>query len=265
MEEDQRANQGTLLTIDAQASIPIIISELSRLITPEQQRVINERKARHTTANREAFLSALADAVEEKKRGWDLSPVSTARLYAELWPLIMNEDWCLASPTNFSGGHHRQLWEHNKPYSFLGTQGAGGMGYGLGASVGAALAARSRGRFVVNVQCDGDLNYAPGALWTAAHHELPMLAVMHNNRAWHQEYMFVQYLAGVRGRGTERGHIGCVLRDPFIDYSKMAESYGVASEGPIEDPTLLAAALNRGVESVKAGKPYLIDVITQPR
>ena len=35
--------------------------------------------------------------------------------------------------------------------------------------------------------------------------------------------------------------------------------------GPIEDPTLLAAALNRGVESVKAGKPYLIDVITQPR
>ena len=265
MEEDQRANQGTLLTIDAQASIPIIISELSRLITPEQQRVINERKARHATANREAFLSALADAVEEKKRGWDLSPVSTARLYAELWPLIMNEDWCPASPTNFSGGHHRQLWEHNKPYSFLGTQGAGGMGYGLGASVGAALAARSRGRFVVNVQCDGDLNYAPGALWTAAHHELPMLAVMHNNRAWHQEYMFVQYLAGVRGRGTERGHIGCVLRDPFIDYSKMAESYGVASEGPIEDPTLLAAALNRGVESVKAGKPYLIDVITQPR
>ena len=92
-----------------------------------------------------------------------------------------------------------------------------------------------------------------------------MLAVMHNNRAWHQEYMFVQYLAGVRGRGTERGHIGCVLRDPFIDYSKMAESYGVASEGPIEDPSLLAAALNRGVESVKDGKPYLIDVITQPR
>lgn len=265
MEDDQQANQGALLTIDAQASIPIIISELTRLITPVQQRVINERRARHASANREAFLTALAEAVEEKKRGWDLSPVSTARLYAELWPLIMNEDWCLASPSNFSGGHHRQLWEHNKHYSFLGTQGAGGMGYGLGASVGAALAARSRGRFVVNVQCDGDLNYAPGALWTAAHHELPMLAVMHNNRAWHQEYMFVQYLAGVRGRGTERGHIGCVLRDPFIDYSKMAESYGVASEGPIEDPNLLAAALSRGVESVKDGKPYLIDVITQPR
>jgi thiamine pyrophosphate-dependent acetolactate synthase large subunit-like protein len=207
----------------------------------------------------------LRAAVEEKKKGWDLSPVSTARIYAELWPLIMNEDWCLASPSNFSGAHHRELWEHNKPYSFLGTQGAAGMGYGPGASAGAALAARSRGRFVVNVQPDGDLNYAPGALWTAVHHELPMLTVMHNNRAWHQEYMFIQYLAGVRGRGTDRGHIGCVLRDPFIDYSKMAQAYGMDSEGPIEDPALLAAALGRGVESVKIGKPYLIDVVTQPR
>ena len=39
----------------------------------------------------------------------------------------------------------------------------------------------------------------------------------------------------------------------------------MASEGPIDDPTLLAAALKRGVESVKNGKPYLIDVLTQPR
>ena len=46
--------------------------------------------------------------------------MSTARIYAELWPLIMNEDWCLASPSNFSGGHHRDLWTHDKPYSYLG-------------------------------------------------------------------------------------------------------------------------------------------------
>jgi acetolactate synthase I/II/III large subunit len=131
--------------------------------------------------------------------------------------------------------------------------------------VGAALAAKSRGRIVVNVQCDGDLNYAPGVLWTAVHHKLPMLTVMHNNRAWHQELMFVEYMCGVRGRGTDRGHIGTSLRDPFIDYAKMAAGYGMASEGPISDPKLLAAALKRGVESVKKGNPYLIDVVTQPR
>ena len=45
----------------------------------------------------------------------------------------------------------------------------------------------------------------------------------------------------------------------------MAEAYGVQSEGPIEDPKLLAAAFKRGVEVVKSGRPYMIDVITQPR
>lgn len=260
-----RQRPGTVMTVDAQASIPVIAGEAMRLMTDAQRRRIDARKARHATANHSAYIADLKEAIEDKKKGWDLSPVSTARIYAELWPLIMDDDWCLASPSNFSGGHHRQLWEHNKPYSYLGGQGAGGMGYGAGACGGAALAARARNRYVVNVQTDGDLNYTPGVLWSAVHHRLPMLTVMHNNRAWHQELMFIQYLAGVRGRGTDRAHVGTTLRDPFIDYTKMAAAYGMAGEGPIEDPTLLAAALKRGVESVRNGEPYMIDVVTQPR
>jgi acetolactate synthase I/II/III large subunit len=250
---------------DAEASLPLIIEEVKRQLTSDQKARIQARIAKHTTANHEARLTAITQAVESKRAGWNGTPISTARIYAELWPLIMNEDWCLASPSNFSGGHHVQLWDHNKPYSYLGGQGAGGMGYGAPASVGAALAAKARNRIVVNVQTDGDLNYSPGVLWTAVHHKLPMLTVMHNNRAWHQEYMFVEYMAGVRGRGDDRAHIGSTLRDPYLDYAKMAAGYGMAGEGPITDPTKLSAALKRGVASAKRGEPYLIDVITQPR
>src|SRR5262245_9681478 len=259
------AGPAVAITADAETSLPLIIDEVKRQPTGDQRRVIQDRIAKHTEANQKARMEALNQAVQARRAGWDASPISTARVYSELWPLIMNEDWCLSSPSGFSGGHNAQLWDHNKPYSYLGGQGAGGMGYGAPASVGAALAAKNRGRIVVNVQCDGDLNYAPGVLWTAVHHKLPMLTVMHNNRAWHQEMMFVEYMCGVRGRGTERGHIGTTLRDPYIDYAKMAGGYGMASEGPISDPKLLAAALKRGVESVKKGNPYLIDVITQPR
>jgi hypothetical protein len=92
-----------------------------------------------------------------------------------------------------------------------------------------------------------------------------MLTVMHNNRAWHQEYMFVDYMAGVRGRGNDRSYIGSTLRDPFLDYARMAGGYGMAAEGPITDPAKLSAALKRGLVSAKRGEPYLIDVITQPR
>jgi thiamine pyrophosphate-dependent acetolactate synthase large subunit-like protein len=250
---------------DAEASLPLIIEEAKRQLTADRKTRLRERAAKHARANHEARVAAVMQAVESKRAGWNGTPISTARVYAELWPLIMSEDWCLSSPSGFSGGHHVQLWDHNKPYSYLGGQGAGGMGYGAPASVGAALAAKSRNRIVINIQTDGDLNYAPGVLWTAVHHKLPMLTVMHNNRAWHQEFMFVEYMAGVRGRGGERAHIGSTLRDPYLDYAKMASGYGMSGEGPITDPTKLSAALKRGLASVKRGEPYLIDVITQPR
>jgi thiamine pyrophosphate-dependent acetolactate synthase large subunit-like protein len=256
---------GVAIEADAEASLPLLIEEVKRQLTGDAKARIQERSAKHATANHEARITALTQAVDAKRAGWNGTPISTARLYAELWPLIMNEDWCLASPSSFSSAHHVQLWDHDKPYSFLGGQGAGGMGYGAPACVGAALAAKARNRMVINIQCDGDLNYAPGALWTAVHHKLPMLTIMHNNRAWHQEYMFVEYMAGVRGRGEDRAHIGCTLRDPYIDYAKMAATYGMGGEGPVTDPTKLAAALKRGVAAVKRGDPYLIDVITQPR
>lgn len=259
------APQGRRIDVDAETSLDALIGAVMQSADAADRRRIAERSERHAAANRDAYARAVRQALDDKRVGWNQSPVSTARIYAELWPLLMNEDWCLASPSNFSGAHHRELWAHDKPYSYLGGQGAAGMGYGAGACGGAALAARGRGRIVVNIQTDGDLNYTPGVLWSAVHHELPMLTIMHNNRAWHQELMFLQYMAGVRGRGTDRAHIGTTLRDPFIDYRKMAEGYGMAGEGPIEDPDELAAAFARGIASVKRGEPYMIDVVTQPR
>ncbi len=253
------------LVADAEASLPTLIAAVERLKTAELQLVVAERSAQNSKANHVARVSGLREALEKKKEGWDASPVSLARIYAELWPLIKGLDWCLSSPTIFSGGHFADLWDNDRPYSYLGGHPAAALGYGLGASTGAALAARARERIVVNIQTDGDFNYTPGALWTAAHHRLPMLIVMHNNRAWHMELMYVQYMAGVRGRGTDRAHIGTTFRDPYINYAKLAEGYGVKSEGPISDPTKLAAALERGVAAVQSGEPYLIDVLTQPR
>ncbi|HEY4029141.1 MAG TPA: thiamine pyrophosphate-binding protein [Caulobacteraceae bacterium] len=250
---------------DAEASLPLLIAAVQKGLSAAQKKAAADRAAAHAPANRTAAAAVIDKAFAAKKDGWDQSPVSLFRIYAELWPLLENEDWCLASPTAFSGGHHAALWAHNEPYSYLGPQPAGGIGYGCGASGGAGLAARGKGRFVVNIQTDGDMNYTPGVLWTEAHHRLPVLSIMHNNRAWHQELMFLEFMAGARGRGTDRASIGSTLRDPFIQYAKMAEAYGVKGEGPIEDPKLLTAAFKRGIAAVKSGQPYMIDVVTQPR
>jgi thiamine pyrophosphate-dependent acetolactate synthase large subunit-like protein len=88
---------------------------------------------------------------------------------------------------------------------------------------------------------------------------------MHNNRAYHQEFMFMQRMATWHNRGADRANIGTTLTEPNIDYAQMAKAYGMYGEGPISDPKDLVAALKRGIERVKRGEPALIDVITQPR
>ena len=256
-----------IIEADAETTLPGLIEEVKSQLTADRRRLIADRIRKNEQAHAEQRADEWAQALEQARRGWDGSPISLGRLHAELWPLIKDEDVCCSGPNGFTGGHSTRLFNMDKPYSYLGNQGAGGMGYGAPASVGAGLAAKqaANGRIVINVQTDGDLNYAPGVLWTMAHHRLPVLTVMHNNRAWHQELMYMQFMAGVRNRGTDRMSIGTTLKDPNIDYAKMAQAYGVYAEGPISDPKELAPAYTRAIARVKRGEPALVDVITQPR
>jgi hypothetical protein len=105
----------------------------------------------------------------------------------------------------------------------------------------------------------------PGTLWTVAHHRIPMLYVVLNNRAYHQEYMHLQAMAGRRSRGVAKTDIGTTLKDPNIDYAAVAKGFGVYGEGPISDPSELAPALKRALAVVKRGEPAVVDVVSEPR
>ncbi len=195
--------------------------------------------------------------------GWDASPVSTARLSAELHNAIKNEKWCLAESRLL--GWSQRLWPATEYYNFLGHSGAAGVGYTAPAAVGAALANRDKGIVTAVIQPDGDLMYAPGVLWTAAHHKIPILMLMHNNRAYHQEVMHLQKMAGLHNRRMDTAKIGTAIEDPNIDYAGLARSQGVWGEGPITDASAIAPALTRALAVVKRGEPALIDVVTQGR
>jgi acetolactate synthase I/II/III large subunit len=246
---------------DGEATLPALIEAVKAALSSERRAAIAGR----AEAMRKAFAAMRERQRMDATYAWDASPVSTARLSAELWGAIRNEDWSLVSPDNFISGWPHRLWNMEKHHHFIGGSGGAGVGYGLPAAVGAALANRAAGRLTVNVQADGDMMYAPGALWTAVHHQIPLLTVMHNNRAYHQEVMFIEQMASERNRGADRAHIGTTITDPNIDYAKMAQAYGMYGEGPISDPKALAPAITRALDRVKRGEPALIDVITQPR
>jgi thiamine pyrophosphate-dependent acetolactate synthase large subunit-like protein len=77
--------------------------------------------------------------------------------------------------------------------------------------------------------------------------------------------MHLQRMANWRQRDVSTAYIGTTIRDPFVNYAKLAEALGHVGIGPISDPKELGAALKRGIEAVKMGEPVLIDVVTQPR
>ncbi len=249
------------IAADAEATLPALIDVVKRLLTDDRKRTFRERGA-SLAVERQRLLDRARDAAAH---GWDASPISTARLCAELWGQIKDSDWSLVSDASFVSTWPQRLWNFDQHYRFIGASGGYGVGYGAPAALGAALANRQRGRLSVAIQNDGDLMYAPGILWTAAHHRIPLLSVMHNNRAYHQETMHLVRMASRHQRGIERSDVGTTLQDPNIDYAKLAQSMGVYAEGPITDPKSLGPAIGRALAVVRRGEPALVDVVTQPR
>ncbi|MEA2902803.1 MAG: acetolactate synthase large subunit [Alphaproteobacteria bacterium] len=250
---------------DAEASLPALIEAVKSAI-PNDKKAAYEKRGE---ALKKAWQQGRERGRQTAALGWDASPISTARLNAEVYNAVKDEDWSLVTSTGNTSGWSERLFKFDRHYRWLGRSGASGLGYGLPASVGAAHANQALGRFSVSIQGDGDMMYAPGALWTAAHHEIPLLTVMHNNRGYHQEVMHVQRLSNRRNRvaslGKSSGPIGTSIDTPNIDYAALARSMGWWAKGPISDPKDLGPALKEAVAVVKKGQPALIDSVTQPR
>jgi len=246
---------------DSEATLPFLLEAVKREMSTARRNDNPMREAKM----RDAFhLKRTAD-IAAAAIGWDASPISVPRLCMEVWAQIKNMDWALVSQSNFQSNWQNRLWDFTGHHQYLGGSGGAGIGYIGGAAVGAALAHKNDGCFCVSIQGDGDLMVGPGAMWTAAHHKIPLLTIVHNNRAWHQETMSVQILASRRDRHPERGRIGTVITDPNIDYAKIAQGFGVYAEGPITEASAIAPALARAIKIVKRGEPALLDVVTQPR
>jgi thiamine pyrophosphate-dependent acetolactate synthase large subunit-like protein len=253
------------MAADAEATLPALIEAVKAALPVSRKDAI----AKRGEAARKAYAEAKIRTREAAALAWNTSPISTARLCMETFAAIKGMDWSLVASEGNVSNWPARLWPMEKHYHWLGRSGGYGVGYGAPASVGAALANRDLGRFSVSIQSDGDLMYAPGVLWTAAKHKIPLLAVMHNNRGYHQEVMHIQRLSNFRNRlptmDGDMGPVGTSIERPDIEYHKLAESMGWWAKGPIKDPAQLGPALKEAIAVVKSGQPALLNVWTQPR
>ncbi|OUS79685.1 thiamine pyrophosphate-binding protein, partial [Rhodococcus sp. NCIMB 12038] len=155
-------------------------------------------------------------------------------------------------------------WDFGHPLDFLGYDGGGGIGSGPGMVIGAALALRDTDRIPVAVLGDGDYLMGVQALWTAAHDDIPFLAVVSNNRSYYNDEVHQERVAVVRDRDVQRKWIGQRIDDPAPDLAQLARAQGVEGFGPITSVSELPGVLAEAVKVVQSGRPVVVDVVVQP-
>lgn len=138
-----------------------------------------------------------------------------------------------------------------RPGSYFRAPGSG-IGSGLPGAIGVQLATPSRP--AVGLVADGCAMYASPALWTAAHHDIPVTWVVCNNRSYRtlksNGLAHLSPDAAAAIPGTDLG-------DPPIAFHQLAEAMGVRGR-LVEQPGDLADALT---EAVRHPGPALVEVV----
>ena len=253
------------ITGDGEATLPLLVAEVRAAITARRRAVI----AKRAPALRAQWSAGQAAALAAAKQDWNATPITPGRVTLDLLDALAGLDWSLVGGSRWMVRWARRLWPLERYYHYLGLSGGDGRGYELPAAIGAALANRDARRISINLQSDGALMYTPQALWTAVHHQIPLLTVMMNNRCYQSEVEHIVKVAGWRGRkasnGPDTGPVGTMLENPTIDFAVLARSMGMHAIGPITRPADLAPAFKSALQVVKSGQPALIDVITRAR
>jgi thiamine pyrophosphate-dependent acetolactate synthase large subunit-like protein len=247
------------ITADAGLTLPALVALVQDRLEHDGRAAERRARAERIAARHAAIRHEWQDTAKLERAS---GPLATSTLAAEIWDVLEDQDWVLANGS--AKGWARRLWDWRPERSYGGSGGAG-LGYGLPAALGVTLAHRGSGKVCVNLQADGDLLYVVSGLYTAAHHRLPLLTVMFNNRTYGNDEEHQDAVAKARGRPVENKVVGIRIDDPAPDFARIAQGFGVHAEGPIERVEAVGPALRRALKVVKdEGRPALVDVITRP-
>ncbi|GGM08410.1 MULTISPECIES: thiamine pyrophosphate-binding protein [Micromonospora] len=240
------------LLADTAVALPVLADLVDERVAARRDAVAARRKwlTGHT-----AGLRAALGAPPESPTGG----ISEGVLAAATYDAVRDGPWQIGF--NMFRGWPRRTWDMVDYNCHLGGSGGGGLGFGAGGTIGAALHHRDDDTVVVGLQPDGDLLYTPQALWTAAHHQIPVLMVVVDNRSYGADWLHQKRVVDTRGGDLERARHGMDLTGPHVDHAAMARAQGVEAFGPVEDRAALPGVLAEAVKAVRGGNPVLVDVV----
>ena len=248
------------VTLGIVAALRAALSDLHEAVAKRQddsaraaarERTATLARARDEHARR---VAATADAAANRV---PIAPEYLMRTLATLLP----PDALIVDESASSLAHVLRHLPFGAGSDFFGSK-TGTLGWAMGAALGVQLA-HPRRKVVATIG-DGSVMYAPQALWTAAHRNLPVTYVVANNAS----YAILK--SGMLTFGlpaAKRGVFpGMDLVDPEIDYLALARSMGVLAvrvdkPGGLRDvlaralahegPALVDVLIDRGFEAMR--------------
>jgi benzoylformate decarboxylase len=224
--------------------------DMLRKTMTDAQRDSTRKRGEAVTAMGDQMLRALEGAAKAR---WDSSPISAGRMMAELGGAMLPET-VLFDESITSGGYlmrYLRFDDTGRHYRAAG----GGLGPGMPNPIGIKLARPDCP--VLSVVGDGSSLYTIQALWTAAHHKIPVTWMIANNRSYRiLKLNMLEYL----GEGAAgRKFVEMDMTEPELDFSAIASSFGVKGVR-IEQPEQIGDAVR---EAQASGEPRLVEVVIE--
>lgn len=197
-----------------------------------------------------AYLAALESRLQ---KAWSARPMTPTRALHEL-AQALPKDVVVVDESITAYPDVAAAFDFALPHGYYGARG-GGIGQGVAGAIG--IQAAHPGRTVVAISGDGSAMYAIQALWSAAHHQMPILFVILANR----EYRVLKHNLDIY-----RARFGAVsngpyphmdLNTPAIDFVQTARGHGIAGTR-VETPEAIGPAVKAALAS---GGPHLLELV----
>jgi thiamine pyrophosphate-dependent acetolactate synthase large subunit-like protein len=237
---------------DVRETARALVQAVKSIVPADRLAAIRKRRFDETKQATDAYRAAYIASARED---WNAAPVTWPRLLLTLEEMLDHnavvveevgtEDWVLHS---FAFGDGKKM----KIGRTLGRA----LGWGLGASIGVKLAVPDRQ--VVALLGDGGFLFGQSdALWSMSRYDVPVIAVIGNNRSYDEPRNNI-WMHGGRSQQQSKDMI-CYLGSPDVEYSDIARAFGIKGER-INAPDELRPAIQRAIATTRDGRPYLLDV-----
>jgi acetolactate synthase-1/2/3 large subunit len=239
--KDYRAAQA--LVGDARLVLEALIVEVQRQQKERPARRLAELKDEIATI-KQAWLREWAHQLDSEEE-----PLNQYRVIRDLMKTVDRDNVII---THDAGSPREQLlpfWETTKAGSYMGWGKSTQLGYGLGITLGAKLAAPEK--LCINVMGDSSFGMSGMDIETAARNGIGILTVVFNNSVMACE-------RGVLQESTARYNALSVGGN----YSKVAEGLNVESRR-VSKPAEIVPAIKAAIEATSSGRPFLLEAVVK--